>query len=200
MVKAKSRKVGFTPLLPFDLGSLSSPQPFYRIEESILESARAVEHGLRGRFRGYNVKAVDDHRVRGFLGEFIFDLTLNQLGIPHVYLHPVIQDDRLKREGELVPYDFLVGEDKVDVKTCCSRDTPRQVYVRVSRERRSRANIFVFTWITPKLDLGFFLGWMPRRMLEDCERRRVGDGVCYVAYTSTLKHFYSLLERWGCDV
>ena len=147
------------------------------------------------RFRRYPERALEDHRFRGYLGEQIFHMVLNDLDILHSYRDPLLQDAEIRKRRK-AKADFRVGEDLVEVKTSCSRKKPKKLWVRKSRWLRHKADILVFIWIDREFKEGRILGWLPGSEIASFKTVEKRDGVCYEIPRARLKPFYKLLERW----
>jgi len=175
--------------------SLRKPETIYEIEPALLEVVKAKLKQIDERFRRYPERALEDHRFRGYLGEQIFHMVLNDLDILHSYRDPLLQDAEIRKRRK-AKADFRVGEDLVEVKTSCSRKKPKKLWVRKSRWLRHKADILVFIWIDREFKEGRILGWLPGSEIASFKTVEKRDGVCYEIPRARLKPFYKLLERW----
>ena len=176
----------------------------YKIEASTLEEAKAIVKQLLPRFRKYPTTEhweEEDERnmLLGWLAEKIFDMTVNQFKIQHVWNHPIIQDFELKR-GKSTEPDFIVGNFKIDVKATSSKDRPGCYYVNVERFKQHHADIYVFIRFNEKLTHAWISGYLKREDVEKMTVEKLKYGEAFKIPIEQLNPITTLFRDLGGEM
>jgi hypothetical protein len=182
--------------------SLEDKEPEYEIESSLLVEVKAVYREVKKTFNEYPESKhwrENERRnmILGWLAERTFNMILDQLNIPHVWHHPLIQNEMVK-EKEKAPCDFtIMSNEKVDVKASSSREKPKNFYVNFKRWEKHQADILVFLRFSPDLKRAWISGWLPNSELKNFPVKRLKYAPAYTIPAEKLKPFKTLLEKWS---
>ena len=176
----------------------------YKIEASTLEEAKAIVKQLLPRFRKYPTTEhweEEDERnmLLGWLAEKIFDMTLNQFKIQHVWNHPVIQDFELKK-GKSSEADFIVGSLKIDVKASSSKNRPECYYVNVERFKQHHADIYVFIRFNERLTHAWISGYLKKEDVEKMTVEKLKYGEAFQIPIEQLNPISTLFRDLGGEM
>ncbi|MEM3546221.1 MAG: hypothetical protein QW341_01820 [Candidatus Bathyarchaeia archaeon] len=176
----------------------------YKIEESTLKEAKAILKELLPRFRKYPStehwrENEEENLLLGWLAEKVFDMTLNQFKIQHVWNHPIIQDFELKK-GKSSEADFIVGSLKIDVKASSSKNSPECYYVNVERFKQHHADIYVFLRFNEKLTHAWISGYLKREDVEKMTVEKLKYGEAFKIPIKQLNPITTLLRNLGGDL
>ncbi len=180
--------------------SLTQAEPEYEVEESLLAEVKAIYKEVKKTFNQYPESKhwkKDEKRnmVLGWLGEKVFDMVLNQFKIPHVWHHPLIQNEMVGKRERLGP-DFTVHEETVDVKVSSHETKPQFYYVNFERWKKAKADILVFMRFSSDLKQAWFSGWLQGFALEGFPVKSLPYASAYEVDTSKLLPFNFLLKKW----
>ena len=175
----------------------------YEIEDSTLEEAKAITKRLLKKFQKYPRSEhwnedEESNILLGLLGEKVFDMTLNQFKIPHVWNHPIIQDAAIRDRKPSEP-DFTVGSDKVDVKTTSSKTRPEAYFINKKRFEEHYADIYIFIRFNEKLSRAWISGWLSRSQVSEKKVKRLKYDEALVIPLKDLNPLETLLKRWNAD-
>jgi len=176
----------------------------YKIEASTLEEAKAIVKQLLPRFRKYPTTEhweEEDERnmLLGWLAEKIFDMTVNQFKIQHVWNHPIIQDFELK-DGKSSEADFIIGNFKIDVKATSSKVRPECYYVNVERFKQHHADIYVFIRFNEKLTHAWISGYLKREDVEKMTVEKLKYGEAFKIPIEQLNPITTLFRDLGGEM
>lgn len=173
----------------------------YLVEEAVLAEARAILHQLLPEFQRLPAEKhwrqdEEKNLLIGWIGEKIFDLVLNQHGIQHVWNHPLIQSERIKKRKKSLP-DFYVGELSIDVKTTILKENSRVFYVNKKRLEKHKTSVLVFISVAEDLRRAFIHGWLPQTDLASFREVEGPHASAYMILISRLRPMSSLISLIG---
>ncbi|MEM4144244.1 MAG: DNA primase noncatalytic subunit PriX [Candidatus Bathyarchaeia archaeon] len=200
IVSAVLPKHGFSIKL-LKVESLTQAEPEYEVEKSLIAEIKAVYNEVKKTFHQYPEskhwkKKERRNMIRGWLGEKVFDMTLNQFKIPHVWHHPLIQNEMVGKKERLGP-DFTVYGETVDVKVSSQETKPDFYYVNFERWQKAKADILVFMRFSPDLKQAWLSGWLPGSLLESFPVKNLPFALAYEVNGYQLFPFNQLLKKWG---
>ncbi|MBS7612537.1 DNA primase noncatalytic subunit PriX [Candidatus Bathyarchaeota archaeon] len=175
----------------------------YEIEKSTLVEAKAIVRRLLNKFKKYPKtehwkKGEEENLLLGLLAEKILDMTLNQFKVQHVWNHPIIQDLGI-RKGEPSEPDFIVGNDKVEVKASSSKRRPESYFVNRRRFEEHYADIYVFIRFDESLSKAWISGWLTRGEVSQKTVEKLKYGEAFKIPLRELNPFKTLLKKWNAD-
>ena len=183
------------------LGTVRFDEPEYEVEPSLLAEADAVYGELKGVFDRYpeNKHWREGERrnmLLGWLGEKVFDMTLNQLEIQHVWRHPLIQN-MLVKSGKKAGADFLVHGETVDVKVSSSPEKPPFFFINADRVRRDRADFYVFMRFSGDLKSAWISGWLKGEVFSSLPRSSLKYSEGFKVRAGDLLPIRILFDKWS---
>lgn len=180
--------------------SLTQTEPEYEVENSLIAEIEAVYNEVKKTFNKYPEskhwkKKEKQNMILGWLGEKVFDMVLNQFKTPHVWHHPLIQNEMVEKRERLGP-DFTVCGETVDVKVSSQKTKPEFYYVNFERWQKGKADILVFMRFSSNLKRAWLSGWLPGSLLESFPVKSLPYALAYEVNASQLSPFNQLFKRW----
>jgi len=190
-IKAKVPKI-------FKKESLEKEEAEYEVEPALIAEAKAIVESVLNTFRKYPrskhwAEKEEWNLMLGWLAEIVFDMTLNQLRVPHIWLHPLIQNEKVRRREATEP-DFIINGKTVEVKASTKEKQPKYFHVNKDRWLDHKSDYVVFFWFSPDLKHAWISGWIEGEKIEGFPVKKLRYSPAFEIPRTDLKPIKSLFE------
>lgn len=197
-IAAPSTKIFQKVSRKLKIRSLNKLEAEYEVEPALIEGAKAIVKDVLDTFQSYphskHWKRDEERNLMfGWLAEKIFDMTLNQLKIPHVWNHPLLQNERIRGKKK-AEEDFIVNDKTIDVKASTEEERPEYFYINRDRWLKHSTDYVVFIRFSPDLKRAWIMGWIEGRKVESYPVAPLPYSPAYKIPRTDLKPFRTLLE------